>query len=156
MVTISYWDEYNKQKGFEALVHGLCHCFDVSSFREAVVYKEADARLLKFLLDGGYVTTGVVGNHVHDQLLILSQEMHRRHIETRCFPDHLGSQAVFGYGLRYGKIHPKDVKFDHGEIAGEYIVASDGLLESVVEQLLTYKDPEPIVFSNSDDIHCCC
>lgn len=157
MATIGSIEVHNKQKGLETLVAGLCSCFSIGIFsRTTIGYCEKDSKLLKFLVDGGYVERSDVERYVHGHLLALAGLMHARHLRTREYPDHLGSEAVFGYGIKHGKIHPKDVTFDHGEIAGEYIVASDGLLESAVEQLLTYVDPVAIEDQHPYDSLCPC
>ncbi len=149
---------YDDTVSLDLLTVGLCSHFYVGFGQRISNHTSKKARLLKFLVDEGHVKMANVEKIVHEYLLEMGEEMHLRHLRTEEFPDHLGSDAVFGYALKHEKIHPADVKFDHGEIAGEYVVASDGLLESVVEQLLTYKDPEPHNWPSSKDTCCagCC
>ncbi|MBI5798832.1 MAG: hypothetical protein HZB10_02785 [Candidatus Yonathbacteria bacterium] len=120
-------------------------------------YTEEKSRLLKFLLDGEYLEKEIIESAVHGYLLGIGRAMQEMHLRTRTFPDHLGSAAVFGYALKHGVIHPRDVTFDHGEIAGEYIVASDGLLEDILSQLISYKKFEiPRTPFSGADIFCGC
>lgn len=140
------------------LLEKLCSGFSVMHARQVIGYTEASSKLLKFLIDGEYLEPKLVESAIHNRLLELGCEMQIIHLRTGIFPDHLGSEDVFGYALKHGKVHPADVTFDHGEAAEEYILASDGLLETVFGKLLSYKRPVAPLISNSDDVCCgtCC
>lgn len=142
----------------ENLVKRLCSNFSVMHARQVIGYTEASSKLLKFLIDGEYIESKLIESAIHNRLLDLGCAMQIMHLRTGTFPDHLGSEDVFGYALKHGKVHPADVTFDHGETAEEYILASDGLLETVFDQLLSYKRPVAPLISNSDDVCCgaCC
>lgn len=140
------------------LIERLCSTFSVLHERQVIGYTEASSKLLKFLLDGEYIESKLVEEAIHNRLLELGCTMQIMHLRTGTFPDHLGSNEVFGYVLKHGKVHPDDVTFDHGETAEEYILASDGLLEAVFDQLLSYKRPVAHLLSHSGDVCCgaCC
>lgn len=123
----------------EELLKRLCSNFNVVNERHVMGYTEEASRLLKFLVDGGYLERNLVNEAVHFHLLDLGRAMQIMHLRTGTPPDHLGSDALFGYALKHERVHPSEVTFDHGEIAEEYILAADGLLEYVVGQLLSYK-----------------
>lgn len=137
----------------ENLVKILCSNFRVLSGRKVLGYTEEASRLLKFLVEGEYLERNLVNEAVHYHLLEIGYATQLMHLHTGTFPDHLGSNEVFGYALKHEKVHPDDVTFDHGETAEEYILASEGLLEAVLDQLLSYKSPEHLS-SNSDDLCC--
>ncbi|OHA79514.1 MAG: hypothetical protein A2747_03680 [Candidatus Yonathbacteria bacterium RIFCSPHIGHO2_01_FULL_44_41] len=135
----------------------LCSNFNVVSERQIMGYTEEASRLLKFLVKGGYLERKLVEEAVHNHLLDLGCAMQIMHLRTRTFPDHLGSVALFGYALKHGKVRPAEVTFDHGEIAGEYILAADGFLKHVVEQLFSYKRFEIPLFPRDHEAdHFCC
>lgn len=142
----------------DGLLEKLCFGFSVFHAKQVIGYTEASSKLLKFLLDGEYIESKLVEEAIHNRLLDLGCAMQIMHLRTRTFPDHLGSNEVFGYALKHGKVHPDDVTFDHGETAEEYILASDGLLETVFDQLLSYKRPAAHLLSHSGDVCCgaCC
>ena len=140
------------------LLERLCTGFEVVDLR-VMGYSEEKSKLLKFLFDGGYIEWKTVEDAVHEYLLELGCAMQVMHLRTRTFPDHLGSDALFGYAMKHEKVRPADVTFDHGETAGEYILASDGLLDDILGQLLTYKKLEmPQTFLQEIDSCCggCC
>ncbi|MGB2580388.1 MAG: hypothetical protein WBC83_01720 [Minisyncoccia bacterium] len=136
------------------LLEKLCFGFSVLHARQVIGYTEESSKLLKFLVDGEYIESKLVQETIHDRLLELGCAMQIMHLRTGTFPDHLGSDTVFGYALKHGKVHPADVTFDHGETAEEYILESDGLLEAVFDQLLSYKNPQ-IPFSLRNNDICC-
>lgn len=123
----------------ESLIKKLCSHFSIVDEREIIGHTEESSKLLKFLVDGGYLEQKLVEEAIHNRLLDLGCAMQILHLRTGTFPDHLGSDALFGYALKHGKIHPDDVTFDHDESATEYILKADGLLEAVFDRLLSYK-----------------
>ncbi len=140
------------------LLKRLCSNFNVVNERHVVGYTEEASSLLKFLVENGYLEQILVEEEVHKHLLELGRAMQIIHQSTRTPPDHLGSEALFGYALKHGAVHPSEVTFDHGEIAGEYILEADGLLEFIVEQLLSYKSLQIAPSLKGSEIYCdgCC
>jgi len=140
------------------LLEKLCFGFSVLHARQVIGYTEESSKLLKLLIDGEYIESKLVSEAIHNRLLELGCAMQIMHLRTGTFPDHLGSNEVFGYSLKHGKVHPADVTFDHGETAEEYILESDGLLEAVFDQLLSYKRPAEPLFSSKGGVCCgtCC
>lgn len=136
----------------EDLAKMLCSNFSFWNGRNVLGYTEDRAKLLKFLVYGEYIEPKLVTEAIHKHLLEIGCAMQLMHLHTGTFPDHLGSNEVFGYALKHGKVHPADVTFDHGETAEEYILASEGLLEAVFDQLLSYRCPEHL--SSNDDLCC--
>jgi hypothetical protein len=138
----------------ELLISELCSSFHIFNSRVVVNYSEVHAQFLRLVLDGGYSPRKMAERAVHNRLLNIGTVMYQMHLKTKEFPDHLGSHDVFGYFLKHREELIQTVDFDHGETAEEYIKSADGLLESVVEQLLSYKNPEPVTLGKMDD--CCC
>lgn len=137
------------------LLKRLCLGFNLID-RLVMGYNEEKSKLLKFLVDGGYLEKNLVENTIHEYLLELGCGMQITHLRTKIFPDHLGSDALFGYAIKHERVHPSNVTFDHGETAAEYIVASDGLLDDVLSQLLAYKKFEILTLETDSCCGSCC
>ncbi len=80
--------------------------------------------------------------------------MHRACLSGE-YPDNCGSKEVLGYFLNYCKQKGVTdfvtaIKFDHGETAEEYMNASKGLLDDVLEQLMLVSLPAVISLDSSD------
>lgn len=137
------------------LVDSLCCSFDIFDPRTVTSHTEEKANLLRFLVEGKYVQRKLVENAVLHRLLELGEDMYSRHLKNHESPDHLGSRDVFGFYLQTGRVPVEVIQFDHGETAEEYVKSSEGLVDSVIEQLFNYKKPKPIVLSGDGDCLCC-
>lgn len=125
------------------LFRELCMSFRLISFAPGIVIDPKDAKLLIFLVKGEYGDRSLMNDYVHYRLLTLGEATFIEHIDTKIPPDHcLQSHRALGYAIRYNHIPFREIAFDHGETADEYVRSADGLLESVIEQLLTYKEPD--------------
>lgn len=121
------------------VVDSLCCSFQIIVQRMVLGHTEQKAELLKFIVEHRDVPGRMVESAVKQHLIELGKDMYRRHLLTGQYVDHLGSTEVFGYYLKQGEVPLETIKFEDGETAEEYIKSADGLLESVINQLLNYK-----------------
>lgn len=159
MVTMQDSENLNPYSPLGVLVKDLCSSFNLSSFSERKIlrYTEKKSKLLRFLLTEGYVKSSDIELFVHDTLIKLGEVTFTEHVQTRTAPDHCGnSHQALGYAMKHGGVPIPAVKFDHGETADEYIASAEGLLEAVVEQLLSYVEPPPLIKSDWSGDHIWC
>ncbi|MDO8604429.1 MAG: hypothetical protein Q7K40_03470 [bacterium] len=130
----------------QEILKKICYGFGIEEERDVFGYTEEQSKFLKFVVDSEYIEMSLVNEAVHRYILEMGNGMYIRHLQTKEFPDHLGAAAVLGYALENKMISPKQITFDHGETADEYILASEGLLEHIVGQLLSFRTPKIPLF----------
>lgn len=145
MSTIDNRDFFPEKNVMEILLQEYCVCyFSITSYADGKIggYSQKKSKLLKFLLDDGYVTRRQVEELVHQRLLSIGRATYDEHMLPsrtpidNCFFSHV----ALGYALKHNHVPVENIRFEHGEHAEDYIKKADGLLESVIKQLLTYKD----------------
>lgn len=115
---------------------------------------------LNYLLDHGHVTRDAFKDAVHDLLIAIgtaSDELLKRN--STIAPRHLCSRYALGYTMAC-KIIPESswsvYQYTEQETPKDYFALAEGLLEHVVEQLLTLEDDSGSVLASveSDRMGC--
>lgn len=107
--------------------------------------------LIKAFLRLKIITEDELKKAVHDRLCGIGFENIQTHLKSFSwnyviYPDHTMSPVSIGYAIKYaGYLTPNLnlIKFDHGETAKYYIDMANGLLETVMSQILTAPKEAP-------------
>lgn len=124
------------------LEHLLRHLNFVDDKVFQFFHRDENPRLLRYLLENGFIERDDFSAYVHEQLMKIGRGLYDYHIKSETPPDHLGSCHVLGYWLRNDGFEKlpflgrKQICFDHGETREKYEQMAEGLLGNVVGQLL--------------------
>ncbi|NTW76132.1 MAG: hypothetical protein HGB34_04540 [Candidatus Moranbacteria bacterium] len=118
------------------------------------------ALTLNYLLDYGHITRDALKDAVHDLLIAIgtaSDELLNRN--STMTPKDLCSKHALGYAMHSGAIQESSwsvYQYTEQETPKDYFALAEGLLERVVEQLLTLEDDSGSVLAGveSDRMGC--
>lgn len=101
---------------------------------------EEDARLVKTLIEIGYLPQRELALAVHKGICNVGREMFEWHRVSplQNHPDHALSTEALGYAMKHGALSSEEmasIRFDHGETPEKYIKSSEGLFEKVMQQI---------------------